>query len=220
MGRRKNQVVEEGGWVEAGSSNSKKKKGKGKSVAFDLPEKETVVSLAENVSSESSSSRKRKRKRAGEGSQTQKEDPAVPRKAKSSKITEKSTNLPVQTSSKKLVSKVPTPLREEVKNRLQEEKDRDQASQVVPDLPWVKRKIFNSRASYFDIHATKQGFPHNPLRGFFHLAGIMFVFYSVASNIQTIRTTGAGNQFFSFFTCPSLHVFVVDIKRRSSTGLG
>ena len=37
------------------------------------------------------------------------------------------------------------------------------------------------------------GLPRNPLSGFFHLAGMMFVFYAVAQNIRSLRATGLSN---------------------------
>ncbi len=87
------------------------------------------------------------------------------------------------------------------------------------DLPWVHKKIFSSRSSFFDISGHEEGFSSasvivfdwlsffalqglagNSLRGFFHFAGIMFVFYTVAENVQSIRFKGqrAQNYFHSY----------------------
>eukprot|EP00211_Chloroparvula_japonica_P001829 CAMPEP_0119125298 /NCGR_PEP_ID=MMETSP1310-20130426/4622_1 /TAXON_ID=464262 /ORGANISM="Genus nov. species nov., Strain RCC2339" /LENGTH=474 /DNA_ID=CAMNT_0007115349 /DNA_START=183 /DNA_END=1603 /DNA_ORIENTATION=- len=64
------------------------------------------------------------------------------------------------------------------------------AEPTEKDLPWVNYKIFKSRNSIFDIHANEDGFHNNQLRGFFHLAGMMFIFYIVSQNILEIRETG------------------------------
>ena len=68
--------------------------------------------------------------------------------------------------------------------------DNEDAGEIDWDLPWVRKKIFSSRSSFFDISGHEEGFTGNPLRGFFHFAGIMFVFYTVAENVQSLRFKG------------------------------
>ena len=60
---------------------------------------------------------------------------------------------------------------EKVKEKREENDgdDNEDAGEIDWDLPWVRKKIFSSRSSFFDISGHEEGFTGNPLRGFFPL---------------------------------------------------